>query len=73
MSTETASVGAAWVAVTILALTASCLIAVTVAGIRSQQRTGELFGELFIVSLFVPALLFFLATRLPPELFDFLR
>jgi hypothetical protein len=64
---------AAFLGVTILAVTASCLIAVTVAGMRGQQRTGELFAELVIVAIFVPALLFFLVTRLPPEIFDFLR
>ena len=59
--------------VIVLALTASCLIAVTVYGMRAGQRVGELFTSLLVVSIVVPTLLVIGATRLPPELFDFLR
>ena len=59
-------------ALIIVSLTASCLTAMTVYGVRRQQPAGELLGELILISIGVPTLLMLAATRLPPELFRFL-
>ena len=56
----------------ILALTASCLATVTVVGVRSNHGAWEILGELVVVSVIVPTALTYLATLLPPELFEFL-
>jgi hypothetical protein len=73
MDFGTATAAGAWLAVTTLALTASCLIAYTVGTIRNARTGWELFAGLVVISVAVPALLVFLATRLPPRLFDFLQ
>ena len=60
------------VAVVVIAVTASCMVAVTIGGIRSNRGAWELFGELVVVSVLVPTGLIYTATLLPPELFEFL-
>lgn len=41
--------------------------------LRDARAGWDLFAGLVVISLPVPAVLVFLATRLPPELIDFLR
>lgn len=67
------SAGVLWLAVMVVAITASCLVAVAVSAVRASHNGWELFGELVVVSVLVPTGLMYAATHLPPELFEFLK
>jgi hypothetical protein len=63
----------AWLAITMLAVTAACMIAVTAGAIRGRLRALPLFGWLLVVSLVVPFVLLLLVILLAAEPFDLAR
>lgn len=73
VGTGAETLGAVWIAVSILALTASALTVLTFWAIRRDESPLYLAALLALTAVAIPALLVWVAGHLPPQTFEFLR